>query len=217
MGYDIIYLDPPWHYNSRANHKTKFRGGVHGHYPTMTMDQIRALPIPDIANKTAAVLMWCTWPYIDEQITLFKHWGFRYRTVAIEWIKLNPKGYWTPMADPNYANDKTYVRYNDAYHSVFFGVGYYTKSNPEPLLLGMRGQLPTMTNSLSNVLHAPRGRHSEKPPEARDRIVQLFGDRPRVELFARDAAPGWDVWGNDVESTAALPGLATPERRGEAA
>lgn len=196
--YSLIYLDPPWYYNSRANHKTRFRGGVHGHYPTMTMSQIVALPIPDLAAPDAAVLMWCTYPYLDEQIKLFRHWGFRFRTIFAQWVKLNSRGYARPEADPRYRTDKTYVKYKDLYHSVFFGVGYYTKSNTEPLLLGMRGQLPMQRNDLSSVIHAPRREHSRKPDEARDLIVAAFGDVPRLEMFARQKAQGWDIWGNTL-------------------
>jgi N6-adenosine-specific RNA methylase IME4 len=199
MDYTIIYLDPPWKYSNRANHKTRFRGGASGHYPLMTMAEIRALPIPDLAAKNCAVCMWCTYPYLDEQIQLFKHWGFKYRTLLFEWIKLNPKGWVDPRLDPSYYLGKPYVRYSDGlYHSVFFGTGHYTKSNPEPCLLGMRGQVPTITDKLSNTIFAPRREHSRKPDEARERIVELFGDVPRVELFARETAAGWASAGNGV-------------------
>lgn len=98
--YTIIYADPPWKYNSRANHKTRFRGGAEGHYPLMTMSEIKALPIPDMAAKDCALCMWCTYPYLDKQIELFKHWGFRYRTILFDWTKLNPKGYYDPTDRP---------------------------------------------------------------------------------------------------------------------
>jgi N6-adenosine-specific RNA methylase IME4 len=190
MTYRIIYTDPPWKYNSRANHKTRFRGGACGHYPLMTMAQIKALPIPDLADRNCALLMWCTFPYLDKQIELFKHWGFKYRTVAFTWVKTNPK------------NGKP-----------FFGVGYYAKSNAEVCLLGIKGRVKPVSNSVSSIIIAPRREHSRKPEEARDRIVELFGDVPRLEMFARESAPGWDVWGNDVQSTVALPGIGKPERR----
>lgn len=200
MSYDLIYLDPPWKYNSRANHKTRFRGGAEGHYPLMSMAEIAALPINKLAARNCAVLMWCTFPYLDEQIKLFKHWGFRFRTQLLTWIKLNPKGYDIPHDDPNYSPHKDYVRYagDGLYHSVFFGVGYYAKSNPEVCLLGMRGRLPTVSNAVSSVIMAPRREHSRKPTEAYSRIEQLFGDVPRIELFARTAMPGWDVMGNHI-------------------
>lgn len=197
--YNIIYSDFPWKYNSRANHKTRFRGGAEGHYPLMTMEEIKKLPIPDLGEKNSALLLWCTYPYLNDQIELFKYWGFRYRTIFINWTKLNPTGYDSPLDDPKYSPNKTYVTYNGKYHSVFFGVGYYTKSNPEPLLLGIRGRMETITDSVSNTLFAPRREHSRKPDEARERIVQVFGDLPRVELFARPPlVTGWDSYGNAV-------------------
>ena len=200
MKYSIIYLDPPWKYNSRANHKTRFRGGAEGHYPLMTMAEIAALPIGDIAAKSAAVLMWCTFPYLDEQIKLFKHWGFKYRTQFITWVKLNPRGYDFPAEDPNYKPGKQYVLYSDGlFHSVFFGVGYYAKSNPEVCLLGMRGQVPTISDTVSSVILAPRRQHSQKPTEAYSRIEGVFGDVPRIELFARNSAPGWVCAGNGID------------------
>lgn len=198
--YTLIYLDPPWKYNSRANHKTRFRGGAEGHYPLMTMDEIAALPVGMLAARNAALLMWCTFPYLADQIKLFDHWGFRFRTMLLTWIKLNPTGWDQPKDDPNYKAGKEYVLYSDGlFHSVFFGVGYYAKSNPEVCLLGMRGQVPTVSNAVSSVIHAPRREHSRKPDEAYRRIEGVFGDVPRIELFARHSAPGWDVMGNAID------------------
>jgi len=175
--YQIIYADPPWKYNSRANHKTRFRGGACGHYDLMTMDEIKKLPLPELADKNCALFMWCTFPYLEQQIRLFDYWGFRYRTVGFTWVKTNSK------------NGKP-----------FFGVGYYAKSNAEICLLGMKGQLKPISNKVSSIIIAPRREHSRKPDEARKRIVELFGDIPRIELFAREKTPGWDVWGNEIES-----------------
>ena len=187
--YQIIYADPPWKYNSRANHKTRFRGGACGHYDLMTMDEIKSLPILDLADKNCVLFLWTTFPYLDEQIKLFEHWGFRYRTVGFSWIKTNKKNGFP-----------------------FFGVGYYTKSNLEICLMGMRGQLKVQTNKISQVVVAPRGEHSKKPDVIRDKIVELFGDLPRIELFARQKTEGWDVWGNEVESDIDLAALAKTER-----
>jgi site-specific DNA-methyltransferase (adenine-specific) len=175
--YQIIYADPPWKYNSRANHKTRFRGGACGHYNLMTMNEIKKLPIPELAADNCALFMWCTFPYLNKQIELFDYWGLRYRTVGFTWIKMNKK------------NGKP-----------FFGVGYYAKSNAEVCLLGMKGQLKPVSNKVSSVIITPRREHSRKPDEARERIVELFGDLPRIILFARKQAPGWDVWGNEIES-----------------
>ena len=176
MRYNVILADPPWKYNSRANHKTRFRGGACGHYPLMAMSDIAALPVGDLAAENCALFLWCTFPYLDVQIRLFERWGFRYRTLGFSWIKTNA------------VNGKP-----------FFGVGYYAKSNCEPCLLGMRGQLPTVSNRVSSLVIAPRREHSRKPDEVRDRIVELFGDVPRIELFARERVKGWDALGLDVD------------------
>lgn len=175
--YKVLLLDAPWKYNSRANHKTRFRGGAYGHYPLMSMDEIKKLPIDQLGEDNSALFMWCTFPYLDDQIKLFEHWGYRYRTVAFTWIKTNIK------------NEKP-----------FFGVGYYTKSNAEVCLLGIRGKMKPISNSVSSVIISPRREHSRKPDEARERIVELFGDVKRIELFARPPLiDGWDTLGNAID------------------
>ena len=173
--YSVILADPPWKYNSRANHKTRFRGGACGHYPLMPMAEIKALPVENLAAENCALFIWMTFPYLDQQISLFEHWGFKYRTVAFTWIKTNPRN-----------------------GNPFFGVGFYLKSNAEVCLLGIRGKMRPVSNRISSVIISPRREHSRKPDEARDRIVSLFGDLPRIELFARQRVEGWDAWGNEV-------------------
>ena len=176
MRYSVIYADFPWKYNTRNNAGTKFGGGADGHYPMMTMKEIRDFPMQDLAAENCALFLWCTFPKLDEQIKLFKHWGFDYKTLAFSWIKTNK---------------------NDG--KPFFGVGYYAKSNCEVCLLGVKGRMKPVSNLVSSVLISPREKHSKKPDIARDRIVQLFGNVPRIELFARERAEGWDSWGNEVD------------------
>lgn len=175
--YSVIYADPPWWYSQRCNPGTAFKLGARGHYDVMKTKDIMALPIADLAADNCAIFMWATFPNLPEQLEVLKAWGFRYRTVGFTWVKTNPK-----KGDP------------------FFGVGYYTKSNAEVCLLAIKGRMKPVSNSVSSVIISPRGRHSEKPAEARNRIVQLFGDLPRIELFARQKYDGWDSWGNEVES-----------------
>lgn len=173
--YNIIYADPPWQYNKRNNLNTKFGGGVHGHYGCMSMSEIEALPIEQIAAENCALLLWTTFPYLDKQIKLFEKWGFKYKTLGFSWIKTNPKN-----------------------GLPFFGVGYYAKSNCEVCLLGIKGRMKPASNMVSSCVISPRREHSRKPDEIRDRIVELFGDVPRIELFARSGAGGWDCWGNEA-------------------
>ncbi len=141
----------------------------------MSMAEIKALPVGDLAQENCALFLWTTFPYLDEQIKLFDWWGFKYRTVGFTWIKTNSKN-----------------------GQPFFGVGYYAKSNAEVCLLGIRGKMRPASNRVSSVVIAPREEHSKKPDVVRDKIVELFGDLPRIELFARARVDGWDAWGNEV-------------------
>ncbi len=83
-------------------------------------------------------------------------------------------------------------------------MGFWTRANTEDCLLATRGHPKRIDRSVRQLLISPRLKHSQKPPETRDRIVQLMGDIPRIELFARQKVEGWDCWGNEVESDIAL-------------
>ncbi len=175
--YNIIYADPPWFYNKRKNLDKRFGKGAAGHYNVMKFEDIAALPIKDIAATNSALFLWVTFPNLIEGVELFEKWGFRYSTLGFSWIKTNPK------------NGKP-----------FFGIGYYAKSNCEVCLMGVKGKMKPVNNTVSSCIIAPRREHSRKPDEARNRIVKLFGDIPRIELFARQYADGWDCWGNEVKT-----------------
>ena len=174
--YQIIYADPPWQYNNRANSGTKFGGGAAKHYNLMSMEEIKKLPINELADENCVLFLWVTFPLLDEQIKLFEEWGFRYKTLGFSWIKLNKN------------NNKP-----------CFGIGFYTKSNCEVCLMGMKGKLKPVSNKVSSAVLSVRREHSRKPDEIRDKIVELFGDLPRIELFARNKTGGWDTWGNEVD------------------
>lgn len=176
--YDIILADPPWKYNSRANHKTRFRGGAEGHYDLLTTQEICNLPISELANPNALLFMWATFPMITDAFKVIDAWGFKYKTIGFLWAKLNPKA-GTP----------------------FFGVGYYTKSNSEPCLLATRGKaMKPIINTVSSLILAPRQEHSRKPEESLIRIERMYPDTKKLELFSREKREGWDSWGNEIES-----------------
>ena len=92
--------------------------------------------------------------------------------------------------------------------SLFWGLGHWTRANAELCLLATRGSPRRQSAAVHQVILSPVEEHSKKPDAVRDRIVALMGDLPRVELFARQATPGWDIWGNEVVCS---PGLS--ERR----
>lgn len=177
--YNIIYADPPWDYGSRNNPKTSFGLGQPGRYPGMSMKDIELLPVKNIADDDCALFLWVTFPYLHEGIHVMEAWKFKYTTLGFNWVKINKKN-----------------------GRPFFGVGYYTKSNSEICLLGIKGKMKPVSDRVSSQLVndiEAKQRHSKKPNSARERIVELFGDIPRIELFARQRTAGWDVWGNEVE------------------
>ena len=153
-------------------------GLAKNHYPTMTIEDIKALPVSDLAADDCALFLWITMPMLCEAWEVMEAWGFSYKTAAFVWIKLNQK------AD-----------------SVYWGMGHWTRANAELCLLATRGTPRRQVKNIHQVILSRIEEHSKKPEEARRRIEALMGDVPRVELFARRPAPGWDVWGNEVDST----------------
>ncbi len=154
-------------------------GMVERHYPTMPLEDIKALPVGDLAGADCALFLWATFPLLPEALEVIRAWGFKYKTVAFTWVKLAPKS-----------------------ERIFWGLGYWTRSNAELCLLATKGQPKRQAKNVHQVIISHVQEHSRKPDEARHRIDALMGDVPKVELFARRAALGWDSWGNEVECTA---------------
>jgi N6-adenosine-specific RNA methylase IME4 len=163
--YGVIYTDCPWQYDNVPF--GDLGRAVEAHFPTMTLDQIKALPVP--AADNCALFLWATIPLLEKAFAVIGAWGFDYRS-AIAWEK-----------------DK-------------IGIGYWTRSQLELLLIGTRGNIPTPApgDQLPAIIKAPRGGHSEKPDIFADEIARLFPNVPKLEMFARKARPGWDVWGNET-------------------
>jgi|TARA_B100001245_G_scaffold232852_1_gene215723 N6-adenosine-specific RNA methylase IME4 len=173
--YNIIYADPPWHFQNWNNAKAQ-TNPIH-HYKTMTMKEIEDLPIGDIAKKDCALFMWCTDPLLHKQIPIVEKWGFTYKTVAFHWVKMNKK------------RIKNYF---------FKGPGLWTRANPEICILATRGHPKRISGNVDRLVVSERREHSRKPDRIRNDIVNLCGDLPRIELFARQKTDGWDAWGNEV-------------------
>ncbi len=172
--YKVIYADPPWQFRT---YSAKGQGrSAERHYPTMSKTEIQNLPISQIADKDSVLFLWVTAPCLIEGLELIEAWGYTYKTVAFTWIKKCKN------------KDK-----------IFTGMGYYTRSNAEYCLLATKGKiLERKSRSVSSAIISPIERHSKKPDEVRERIVTLYGDVPKIELFARQYADGWDCWGNEV-------------------
>lgn len=155
----------------------------------MSIDELCALPVAEIAAPDSALFMWATFPQLPEALRLIRAWGFNYKSVAFVWLKKNKK------AD-----------------SWFYGLGFWTRGNAEICLLATRGHPKRQAANVHQFIISPIEAHSKKPDEARDKIVALMGDLPRVELFARQTPPGWDVWGNEVEPTIRDFGIPGPPK-----
>jgi N6-adenosine-specific RNA methylase IME4 len=169
--YNIIYADPPWSYERQVG-----KGIASEIYPTMTIAEMVDIPVKDIAADNAVLFLWVTFPKLTECFPVIQGWGFNYRTCAFNWIKQNPKS-----------------------DSFFVGLGSWTRSCSEICLLATKGHPRRVSKSVRQLCIAHRMQHSKKPDEIRDRIVELCGDLPRIELFAREKSDGWDCLGNEID------------------
>lgn len=172
--YNIIYADPPWTYRDKALAGNR---GAGCKYPLLTQEEVSSLPLSQISTTDCVLFLWITMPKLNEVFPIIDKWGFSYKTVAFTWVKRNKK------AD-----------------SWFWGMGRWTRANAELCLLATKGNPKRLSASVSSVIHTPIESHSKKPDCTRDRIVQLCGDLPRIELFARQPVQGWDSWGNEISN-----------------
>ena len=173
--YQIIYVDPPWSFKTYSK-KGKEKKSAECHYDCMTINDIYDLPVNTIAHDDCVLFLWVTFPLLQEGLETIKRWGFTYKTCGFNWVKKNKN-----------------------VDSWFWGLGYWTRSNSELCLLATKGKPKRISKSVHQVCDAKTLKHSEKPREIRNKIVELVGDLPRIELFARQKTEGWDVWGNEVE------------------
>lgn len=170
--YSVIYADPPWSYSDK-----NCNGACEQHYKTMGLKEIMDLPIKDLAAKDCVLFIWITYPMLKEGLEVIKAWGFEYKTIGFQWIKLNKN------------NNKE-----------FFGLGRWTRGNLEACFIAVKGKPRRLSSSVFQIIKEKIGRHSEKPHIVREKIVELMGGGiPKIELFARVRAEGWDCFGNETD------------------
>ena len=171
--YNVIYADPPWKYKTW----TEGGGTAEKHYPTMKLDDIIKIKKKKkkISDNNCILFLWVTFPCLLEGLKVMKEWGFTYKTCGFNWVKRNKKS-----------------------NTFFFGMGYWTRANSELCLIGTKGTIKRKSNKVFQIVDTPIEEHSKKPDVVRDRIVELVGDIPRIELFARQTANNWDCWGNEI-------------------
>ena len=170
--YNIIYADPPWQYKSKEclAKKSILNGKLNYHYNTMTLEELKKLPVNKICEKDCLLFLWVVSPMLDGCIDVLKSWGFKYSTIGFIWDKqkTNP--------------------------------GSYTMSQCEICLIGKKGNIPKPRGirNAKQFISEEKTKHSTKPHEVRKRIVDMFPTQKKIELFARQHADGWDCWGNEV-------------------
>lgn len=147
--YDVIYADPPWSYRDKALAGDR---GAGCKYDVMSLEDIKKLPVKDLAEEDCALFMWVTMPFLEEAFAVMRAWGFEYKTCAFTWVKQNKK------AD-----------------TLFWGMGNWTRANAELCLLGVRGKPKRKDAGVHSVIISHIEEHSKKPSEIRDRICKLLG------------------------------------------
>ena len=170
--YNIIYADPAWSYKDKASAGKR---GASYKYATQSQKWICNLPVQDISANNCILFLWITMPKLNEVMEVIESWGFEYKTCGFTWVKKNKKK-----------------------DSWFWGMGRWTRANAELCLIATKGKPKRINAAVHSIIDTPIERHSKKPDEVRDKIVELVGDLPRIELFAREKVKGWDCWGNEV-------------------
>jgi len=174
LKFPILYIDPPWSYKVYSK---KGRGrSAENHYLTMDKEEIRNLDIDGISEKNCILFLWVTFPCLQEGLEAIKSWGFTYKTLGFCWVKRNKKSL-----------------------SWFWGLGFWTRANPELCIIATKGHPKRVSRAVHCIVDTPVEAHSKKPDEVRKRIVELVGDLPRIELFARQEYPGWVCLGNEID------------------
>ncbi len=174
-GYRVILADPPWQFDTYSD---KGQGkSASQHYGCMTLDDIKALPVADLAHRDGAILfLWCTWPLVAQGVhtDVVRAWGFEPSSGG-SWGKVTVEG--LPC----------------------FGTGYVARDACEPFIIGRRGRMPLgWRKTERNLILAPRREHSRKPEEMRQMIDRALPGSAKADLFSRESRPGWDCWGAEA-------------------
>ncbi|HZO95155.1 MAG TPA: MT-A70 family methyltransferase [Candidatus Baltobacteraceae bacterium] len=172
--YATILADPPWRFSNRTGKMAPEHQRLR-RYPTMTLDEIKELPIPQIAERDSHLYLWVPNALVADGLAVMERWGFTYKT-NIVWFKVRKDG------GPDGR-----------------GVGFYFRNVTELVLFGVRGNMRTLQPGRRqvNVLATRKRRHSQKPDELYD-VIEDCSPGPYLELFARYRRPRWAQWGNEV-------------------
>ena len=191
--YGVILADPPWRFrtwdkrtvvqcstNTPEKHGTYLSASVH--YRTMAVEELRVLPVGELAAPDCSLFLWCCWPNLLDALSVITAWGFEYKTCAFCWTK---------------AHAGQLEMFEDEIEGLL-GMGYWTRANSEPCLLATRGRPKRLDAGVRQAIIEPRRQHSRKPDCVHERIERLVAG-PYLELFARRRRLDWDCWGDEVD------------------
>lgn len=199
MKYKLIYCDPPWSYKDKASAGHR---GAEFKYPCLSLVDLvnMRMEIKSISDPDSVLYMWTTGPMFPNACILMESWGYTYKTIAFTWIKTNKNNIQNSMKSGEPVMLCTFVNYegNIITQGDFMGMGNHTRSNAEYVILGVRGKgLKRISASVRSTVISPIREHSQKPDEVRERLEMLYGDVPRLEMFARVRTSNWDYHGNE--------------------
>jgi len=175
--YKTIMVDPPWDVMQRGTY------GAKNHYNLMTVDQIKTMPIADLAEDDAHLWLWFTSNTWRQAHDVAEAWGFTPRSI-FTWVK--PR----------------------------FTLGNWLRNSTEWMIFATRGKLPVKFKGQGTWGFFPLQDHSHKPEE-QFAIIERVSPGPYLELFARRNQPGWDAWGNEIDSDIEIPGYPVPRVKGK--
>jgi N6-adenosine-specific RNA methylase IME4 len=171
--FGVIYADPPWSFKTFSAKGTG-RSAI-SHFDTMSLEQLRSLPVSRLAASDCALLLWVVrWLPSRAIADLLDSWGFVEKGTIFTWVKTSKDGKCYPI-----------------------GNGYSTRANPERCILATRGKPKVLAHDIPELIVAPREQYARKPEVAYDYIEQLY-QGPFLELFSRNTRPGWTSLGNEV-------------------
>lgn len=187
MRYQTLLADPPWAYRNEKTGGTHMISGASSHYPVMSMDELKAMPIKEIVADDAILILWVTWPQLPNGMDLIRAWGFEYVT-GLPWIKVRSVSHslW----------DGDVIKLNR------MGLGFWVRGVSEVVCIAKRGNVHPPTDRYIGLL-ANCIKHSRKPESVYE-LAETFGG-PYLELFARSRRSGWDAFGNQVDGSIILP------------
>jgi N6-adenosine-specific RNA methylase IME4 len=181
--FNVIAADPAWPWSTWGEVDERGDRRAERHYDTMSIEEIMALPIGELADKRCALFLWITWPHLLQAGRVLDAWGFDYSGSGFIWVKTR-RSHCRPFLNPEF--------------DLHMGLGKTSRKNTEPCLLAFRGGPPERLDAgVMEPIFAPVREHSRKPDEAYDRMLRLYGG-PAVELFAREPREDWACWSNEI-------------------